>query len=70
MSKRNDNILTSPIEYLKGVGPQRGEILRKELQVATFGDLLYHYPYRYFDRTQLSKIKDINPASPDYVQIA
>lgn len=45
-------------------------MLRKELEIGSFGDLLYHYPYRYFDRTELTKIKDINPASTDYVQIA
>jgi ATP-dependent DNA helicase RecG len=45
-------------------------MLRKELQIATFGDLLYHYPYRYFDRTELTKIANINPRSTDYVQIA
>ena len=63
------SILDSPIEYLKGVGPQRGEMLRKELQINTPGDLLYHYPYRYFDRTQLTRIADVSPAV-DYVQIA
>lgn len=63
------SILDSPIEYLKGVGPQRGELLRKELQMATFEDLLYHYPYRYFDRKQITKIAAINPSS-DWVQLA
>lgn len=62
------SILASPIEYLKGVGPQRGELLRTELGISTFEDLLYHYPYRYFDRTQLSKIGNIDPGA-DYVQM-
>ena len=44
-------------------------MLRKELQITTPGDLLYHYPYRYFDRTELTKIADVSPAA-DYVQIA
>ncbi len=44
-------------------------MLRKELEIGTFEDLLYHYPYRYFDRTQLTKINDIN-AQTEYVQIA
>ncbi len=43
--------------------------MRKELEIACFEDLLYHYPYRYFDRTQITKIKDINGQS-EYVQIA
>ena len=44
-------------------------MLRKELEIGTFEDLLYHYPYRYFDRTQLTKINAIN-ATTEYAQIA
>ena len=62
-------ILESPIEFLKGVGPQRGELLRQELEISTFEDLLYHYPYRYFDRTQITKIAAID-STTEYVQIA
>jgi len=62
------SILESPIEFLKGVGPQRGELLRQELEISTFEDLLYHYPYRYFDRTQLTKIGAINPQM-EYAQV-
>jgi ATP-dependent DNA helicase RecG len=65
----NLSILESPIEFLKGVGPQRGELLRQELEIGTFEDLLYHYPYRYFDRTQITKIGSIN-FTTEYVQIA
>jgi ATP-dependent DNA helicase RecG len=61
--------LESPIEFLKGVGPQRGELLRQELEIVTFEDMLYHFPYRYFDRTKLTKIGTIN-ANSEYVQIA
>jgi ATP-dependent DNA helicase RecG len=43
--------------------------MRQELQIATFEDLLYHYPYRYFDRTQLTKIASIN-GQTEYAQIA
>lgn len=63
------SILESPIEFLKGVGPQRGELMRQELEISTFEDLLYHYPYRYFDRTQITKIAAIN-SSTEFVQIA
>jgi ATP-dependent DNA helicase RecG len=51
------------------VGPQRGEMLRQELDISTFEDLLYHYPYRYFDRTQVMKIAAINAAT-EYAQLA
>lgn len=65
----SNSILDAPIEYLKGVGPQRGELLRRELEITTFEDLLYHYPYRYFDRTQVTKIAHIGPDA-EFVQIA
>lgn len=51
--------LDSSIEYLKGVGPQRAEVLKKELGIFTFGDLLNYFPFRYVDRTQLVKVNDI-----------
>ena len=64
-----NNILSSPIEYLKGVGPQRGDLLKKELNIFTFRDLLDHYPYRHVDKTKLNLIKDINP-SIEFIQVA
>lgn len=57
------DILDSPIEYLKGVGPKRGELLRKELGIATFADLLLAYPSRYIDKTQFHRIVDLNEDS-------
>ncbi|MGN6476096.1 MAG: hypothetical protein ACTHKV_02635 [Flavipsychrobacter sp.] len=53
---------------MKGVGPQRGELLRKELQIASFGDLLEHYPYRYFDRSRVDKVAAIG-GTTEYVQL-
>lgn len=50
----------TPIEYLKGVGPQKAEILKKELQLFTIGDLLQLYPFRYIDRTKFYKIKQLH----------
>ena len=69
MSKRNDNILSSPIEYLKGVGPQRAELLKKELGIFTFKDLLEHFPFRHIDKTIVTPIRDIDVNS-EWVQIA
>jgi ATP-dependent DNA helicase RecG len=69
MSKRNDNILSSPIEYLKGVGPQRAELLKKELGIFTFKDLLEHFPFRHIDKTVVTPIGEID-ASSEWVQIA
>jgi ATP-dependent DNA helicase RecG len=56
--------LRTPIGYLKGVGPQRAEILNKELAVFTFEDLLYYYPFRYNDRSTFTKINQIDPSKP------
>lgn len=52
-------MLDTPIEYLKGVGPQRGDVLKKELGIFFFKDLLYHFPFRYVDRTAYDQVKDI-----------
>ncbi len=56
------------IEYLKGVGPQKGELLNKELQIFTFGELISHFPFRYEDRTTFYKINQLN-ADLQHVQI-
>jgi len=56
--------LHTPIEYLKGVGPQRAELLKKELGIYTFQDLLAHYPFRYIDRTRFYKIKELQSDMP------
>ena len=53
--------IITPIEYLKGVGPQKADVLKKELQIFTIGDLLEYYPFRYIDRTQFHKIRQLHP---------
>ena len=58
------NLLQTPIEYLKGVGPHRGELLRKELGIHKYGDLVNFFPNRYIDRTRYYKINELqNTAS-------
>ncbi len=54
-----NNFLITPIEYLKGVGPQRAEVLKKELGIYTFQDLIEYYPFRYVDRSEHHKIRDL-----------
>ncbi|MBU1011928.1 MAG: ATP-dependent DNA helicase RecG [Bacteroidetes bacterium] len=54
------SFLDTPIEYLKGVGPQRAQSLRLELAINTFGDLLNFYPFRYIDKSKIYKIRDIS----------
>jgi ATP-dependent DNA helicase RecG len=63
------NILSTPIEYLKGVGPQRADLLKKELSIFTFGDLLEHFPYRHVDKTKINLIAEISPDT-EYIQVA
>ncbi|MFN8287207.1 MAG: ATP-dependent DNA helicase RecG [Chitinophagales bacterium] len=62
------SFLQSPIEYLKGVGPQRGELLRKELDLACFADLLHYYPFRYVDRSEVHQVKDLTPLT-QFIQL-
>src|ERR1700755_1002394 len=63
-----NSILDSPIEYLKGVGPQRADLLRKELNVSTFGDLLNHFPFRHVDKTTVLPIASVG-SSAEPVQV-
>lgn len=56
--------LQTPIEYLKGVGQHKAELLKKELTIFTFNDLLQHFPFRYVDRTRFYKIREINSDLP------
>lgn len=58
--------LATPIEYLKGIGPQKGELLREELNIHTFEDLLLHFPFRYVDRTRFYRINEIKDPNASY----
>jgi len=58
----------TPVEYLKGVGPQRSALLNKQLNIFTFGDLIQHYPFRYEDRTRFYCISELNEEMP-FVQV-
>jgi ATP-dependent DNA helicase RecG len=62
------SFLQTPIEFLKGVGPSRAELLKKELQIFTFNDLLFHLPYRHVDRSKIYKISELRADMP-YVQV-
>jgi len=67
-STQNKSFLATPIEYLKGVGPDRADVLKKEAQIFTFGDLLKMYPYRYIDRTQFYSTQHIDNTQT-YIQL-
>ncbi|MBU2938780.1 ATP-dependent DNA helicase RecG [Lacinutrix sp. C3R15] len=57
--------LQTPIDYLKGVGPNRADLLRKELGIHTYQDLLNLFPNRYIDRTQYYKINQLQRNNAD-----
>lgn len=64
----SESVLNTKIEYLKGVGPVRAEILNKELSVFEYKDLLDYFPIRYIDRTRISPIGSIS-GDDSFVQI-
>ncbi len=55
----SQGFLETGIEYLKGVGPQKASLLKEELAIKTFGDLLRYYPFRYVDRTRVHTLLEI-----------
>lgn len=62
------DLLETPIEFLKGVGPKRAEVMRQEFNVFTFGDLLQYYPYRHIDKSKIYHISDIQSEGA-YIQL-
>ena len=52
-------LLETNITYLKGVGPKRAEVLKKELNIGTYEDLLNYFPFRYVDKSRFYKVKDV-----------
>lgn len=67
-SQLMNEYLRTPIEYLKGVGPSRAELLKKDLEVFTFHDLLFHFPYRHIDRSRIYTVKEID-GSQSFLQL-
>jgi len=61
----NTNFLQTPIEYLKGVGPNRADLLKKELGIHTFQDLINLFPNRYLDRTRYYKISELQKTNAE-----
>ena len=63
------NIFDTSIKFLPSVGERRALIIKNELKVETFGDLLRIYPYRYLDRTKIYNIRDISEDTTTFIQI-
>ncbi|MGN1210505.1 MAG: ATP-dependent DNA helicase RecG [Candidatus Cryptobacteroides sp.] len=68
MDTNRHNELETDIQFLPGVGPKRARLLREELGISTFGDLVRFYPFRYIDRTSFTQIRDLRPDMA-YIQI-
>jgi len=64
-----NNLLKTPIEYLRGVGPQKADLLKKQVSIFTFEDLLQFFPNRYIDRTKYYKINEISSTFNTEIQI-
>ena len=58
-------MLHTPIEYLKGVGPSRADLLKRELGIATYRDLINFFPNRYIDKTRFYKISELQRNSAE-----
>ena len=63
------DFFNTSVEFIKGVGPSRAELLKTELGIETYRDLMEYYPFRYEDRTQFYKISDLREGLPA-VQVA
>jgi len=59
-----NDFLNTPIEYLKGVGPKRAELLKTELGIYTFANLLVYFPFRYVDRSKFFSVNEVKADIP------
>ena len=57
------NPLDNSIKFVSGVGEVRAKLLGKEIGVHTVRDMLYHFPFRYIDRTKVYTIGELNEAN-------
>ncbi len=62
------NFWNTKVEFLKGIGTQKADVLGTELQIFTYKDLLYHFPFRHEDRTKVYAIAELEPDMP-FVQL-
>lgn len=61
----SNKLLKTPIEYLRGVGPERAQTLQSELGIYRYEDLLNYFPFRYIDRSRYYKINEVATASAE-----
>ena len=63
-----ERLAKTDIKYLHGVGPKRAELLAKQLDIHSYYDLLYYFPFRYVDKSKIHKISEITGDMP-YIQL-
>ena len=51
--------LSTPIEYLKGIGPERSKLIKNVLGISTVEDFLYFFPLRYLDKSKVYRVADL-----------
>jgi ATP-dependent DNA helicase RecG len=62
------NLASNELKFLAGVGPKRADLLNKELDIFTFEDLLYYFPYKYIDRSKFYTVRELQ-SDTAYVQL-
>ena len=62
------DLTTRDIKYITGVGPQKAEVLNKELQIFSLHDLIYYFPYKYVDRSRIYRVSELNGSMP-FIQL-
>ena len=53
------SFLKNTLEFIKGAGTVKAELLAAELDIRSVGDMLEHYPFRYVDRSQFMNLSDL-----------
>jgi ATP-dependent DNA helicase RecG len=61
-------LATKDITYLPGVGPKKADLLRNELKIQSYEELLFHFPYKYVDRSRTYRIREIN-STASHIQL-
>ena len=62
------DISTRDIKYITGVGPQKADVLNKELKIFTLRDFIYYFPYKYVDRSRIYYVHEVDGNMP-YIQL-
>jgi ATP-dependent DNA helicase RecG len=62
------DLATQNIMYLPGVGPKKADLMKSELKIVSFEDLIYYFPYKYIDRSKFYAISELTGTMP-YIQV-